>query len=168
MAAVGGIVSPLATWAALAIGGLAAPWWSARRWSRGAPPGSPAWRERCWRLALAGAIWSAGPLRGIDWLAAGAIGLGAGGAARARRTRPAAVPGAGGLVRPEAWLLPPLVLRRRPPGRAAGRRLGHRARPGCGSLFDGVLLGDPLLAFHRTTRWPASPRPARGWSAWSS
>src|SRR5262249_36379592 len=67
---------------------------------------------------------------------------------------------AAGLVRPEAWLLPPLLAfgteRRVRPALLWGL-----AAPVLWGLFDTVLFHDPLLAFHRTDRLAdiAAPRP---------
>ena len=55
-----------------------------------------------------------------------------------------------GLVRPEAWLLPPLLVLAGDRRRVRAAIAWGLAAPGLWLLFDGVLLGDPLLAFHRT------------------
>ena len=69
---------------------------------------------------------------------------------------------AAGLVRPEAWLLPPLLA-------LAGDRRNLRAAiawgvaaPGLWLVFDGLLLGDPLLAFHRTDALAGIAAPGPG------
>jgi hypothetical protein len=160
MAVVGGIVSPLATWAALAVAGLAAVVAGAAlvAWRAAGAPGVAG---ALLALALAGGIWSAGPLRGIDWLAAGAIGLALAVPPEHRRVRLVLLVLAG-LVRPEAWLLPPLLA-------LAGDRRSIRAAvswgvaaPGLWVLFDGALLDDPLLAFHRTDALAGIAAPGPG------
>lgn len=160
MAVGGGIVSPLATWAVLAIAGLVAVAAGATlvAWRAAGASGVAA---ALLALALAGGVWSAGPLRGIDWLAAGAIGLALAVPPERRRTRLVLLVLAG-LVRPEAWLLPPLLV-------LAGDRRAWRAAvawglaaPGLWALFDGLLLGDPLLAFHRTDALSGIAAPGPG------
>ncbi len=160
MAVVGGIVSPLATWAALAVAGLIAVVLGATlvAWRAAGAPGVAG---ALLAVALAGGIWSAGPLRGIDWLAAGAVGVALAVPPERRRTRLVLLVLAG-LVRPEAWLLPPLLV-------LAGDRRAWRAAvawgvaaPGLWALFDGLLLGDPLLAFHRTDALAGIAAPGPG------
>ena len=160
MAVVGGIVSPLATWAALAVAGLVAVVAGATlvAWRAAGVSGVAG---ALLALALAGGIWVAGPLRGIDWLAAGAIGLALAVPPERRRTRLVLLVLAG-LVRPEAWLLPPLLV-------LAGDRRAWRAAvawgvaaPGLWAVFDGALLGDPLLAFHRTDALSGIAAPGPG------
>ncbi len=160
MAIVGGIVSPLATWAALTIAGLVAVVVGAVRVAWRAE-GAAGVAGALLTLSLAGAIWSAGPLRGIDWLAAGAIGLALAVPPERPRARLVCLVLAG-LVRPEAWLLPPLLV-------LAGDRRNVRAAiawslaaPGLWVLFDGLLLGDPLLAFHRTDALAGLAAPGPG------
>jgi len=67
MAAIGGIVSPLATWAALAIAGLVAVVAGAVlvAWRRAGATGAGA---ALLVLGFGRLVWIAGPLRGIDWL----------------------------------------------------------------------------------------------------
>ncbi len=160
MAVSGGIVSPLATWAALAVAGLVAVVAGATlvAWRAAGAAGVAG---ALLALALAGGIWSAGPLRGIDWLAAGAIGLALAVPPERRRTRLLLLVLAG-LVRPEAWLLPPLLA-------LAGDRRAWKAAvawgvaaPGLWAVFDGLLLGDPLLAFHRTDALSGIATPGPG------
>ena len=160
MAVVGGIVSPLATWAVLAIAGLVAVVAGATlvAWRAAGASGVAG---ALLALALAGGIWAAGPLRGIDWLAAGAIGLALAVPPERRRARLVLLVLAG-LVRPEAWLLPPLLV-------LAGDRRAWRAAvawgvaaPGLWAVFDGLLLGDPLLAFHRTDALAGIAAPGPG------
>ena len=160
MAVVAGIVSPLATWAALAVVGLVAVVAGATLVAWRAT-GATGVAGALLALALAGGIWSAGPLRGIDWLAAGAIGLALAVPPEHRRVRLVLLVLAG-LVRPEAWLLPPLLA-------LAGDRRSVRAAiawgvaaPGLWALFEGVLLGDPLLAFHRTDALAGIAAPGPG------
>jgi hypothetical protein len=160
MALLGGIVSPLATWAALTAAALAAVVAGATlvAWRAAGAPGVAV---ALLALALAGGIWSAGPLRGIDWLAAGAIGLALAVPPHRVRARLVLLVLAG-LVRPEAWLLPPLLV-------LAGDRRAVRpaitwglAAPALWAVFDGVLLGDPLLAFHRTDALAGIAAPGPG------
>ena len=149
MAAVGGIVSPLATWAVLATCGLVAVVLGATlvAWRAAGVPGVGG---SLLALALAGAIWSAGPLRGVDWLAAGAIGLALAVPPERGRARLILLVLAG-LVRPEAWLLPPLLVLAGDRRRVRAAIAWGVAAPGLWLLlFDGLLLDDPLLAFHRT------------------
>ncbi len=157
---VGGIVSPLATWAALAVAGLAAVVVGAAlvAWRAAGVSGVAG---ALLALALAGGIWSAGPLRGIDWLAAGAIGLALGGAARApahaaRAARGRRAGAARGLAAAAA-----ARARGRPQGVSAAVAWGVAA-PGLWAVFDGLLLDDPLLAFHRTDALAGIAAPGPG------
>ena len=112
-------------------------------------------------LALAGAIWSAGPLRGVDWLAAGAIGLALAAPPERGRARLILLVLAG-LVRPEAWLLPPLLVLAGDRRRVRAAIAWGVAAPGLWLLFDGLLLDDPLLAFHRTDALAGIAAPGPG------
>ena len=161
MAVLAGIVSPLATWAALAIAGLAGVVAGAVlvAWRRAGATGAGA---ALLVLGLGRLIWIAGPLRGIDWLAAGAIGVALALPPGRHRLRLVALVAAG-LVRPEAWLLPPLL------AFATDRRLRPAllwglAAPVLWCVFDSVLFHDPLLAFHRTDALAgiAAPGPGLG------
>ena len=161
MAVLAGIVSPLATWAALAIAGLAGVVAGAVlvAWRRAGATGAGA---ALLLLGLGRLIWIAGPLRGIDWLAAGAIGIALALPPERRRLRLVALVAAG-LVRPEAWLLPPLS------AFATERRvrpalLWGLAAPVLWCAFDSILFHDPLLAFHRTDALAgiAAPGPGLG------
>ena len=67
-----------------------------------------------------------------------------------------------GLVRPEAWPLPPLLV-------LAGDRRAWKAAvawgvaaPALWAVFDGLLLDDPLLAFHRTDALAGIAAPGPG------
>ncbi len=160
MAALGGVASPLVTWAALAAAGLVAvvagaclvAWRST---------GAPGVAGALLALALAGGIWSAGPLRGIDWLAAGAIGLALAVPPERRRTRLVLLVLAG-LVRPEAWLAVPLLVLVGDRRRWRAAVVWGAAAPALWLLFDGLLFGDPLLAFHRTDALAAIAAPGPG------
>jgi hypothetical protein len=156
MAIVGDIVSPLGTWAALAALGLAGMVAGATlvAWRRAGPSGACA---ALVGLGLSGGIWRAGPLRGIDLVAAGLIGL-ALALPPARRDARLVALVAAGLFRPEAWLLPPLhaFLSTRNPRTAVAWGV---AAPALWLLFDAVLFGDPLEAFHRTDALSAIAAP---------
>ena len=160
MAIAGGILSPLATWAALTIAGLVAVVAGATlvAWRSAETPGVAG---ALLTLALAGSIWSAGPLRGIDWLAAGAVGVALALPPERRRARLVFLVLAG-LVRPEAWLLPPLLVLAGDRTRVRAAIAWGLAAPGLWVVFDGLLLGDPLLAFHRTDALASIAAPGPG------
>ena len=164
MAVVGGIVSPLATWAALAIcragavvvGAALVAWRAA---------GSPAWRARCWRWRWPVRIWSAGPaarhrLAGGGRHRPGARGA-AGAPAHAARA-PGASPGSCG---PRPGCCRRCSCSPATAGACAAAVAWGVAAPGLWVLFDGLLLDDPLLAFHRTDALGGHrrtrPRPGR-------
>lgn len=163
MAAVGAILTPLATWAVVAAVGLAA---------SAAGAAVLAWRHAgaqgvgvtVLALGLSAGIWGVGPLRGIDWLAAGLVGVALALPPERRRLRLVALVAAG-LVRPEVWLLPPLL--------AYGERRDTRAALLWGAAapllwlaFDAALFGDPLVAFNRTDELARIAAPGPGFGDW--